>query len=146
MKEPKLNDYVRYKKMWQKKNVEIGKVVEICPSDKMVKYYAFVLDNKEVITEKNIIDSSKDIIDLVRIGDYVNGLKVVGYNEREKAFICECEGMECGFGWIGTNTEIKSVLTKEQFETMEYKIGRKKTTIRYKDAISWEEYDNAKVE
>lgn len=65
---------------------------------------------------------SYDILDLIEVGDYVNGVLVVGkeidnFNE---------EYLQCGVGDYVLCTyytnEIKSVVTKEQFEYMEYKI------------------------
>ena len=63
--------------------------------------------------------SSKNIIDLIEVGDYVNGLKVEGVNNEIK-----------GFGTIIFSKDssimedyIYSIVTKEQFESMEYKIN-----------------------
>lgn len=69
--------------------------------------------------EKYIIKSSPNIIDLIEDGDYVNGLKVQGVNNEIK-----------GFGTIIFSKDssimedyIYSIVTKEQFSCMEYKIG-----------------------
>ena len=64
--------------------------------------------------EKCIIKSSPNIIDLIEVGDYVNGNKVIDINGiiyvKDVGFIEEIE--------------IKSIVTKEQFESMEYKVGK----------------------
>ena len=67
-----------------------------------------------------IIKSSPNIIDLIEVGDYVNGHKVVLVDDC-KGYMREiyCEDDE-DFGiW---EEMITSVVTKEQFEAMEYKI------------------------
>ena len=64
------------------------------------------------IWKDEIIKHSKKLIDLIQVGDYVNGEKVVNPN---------------GLRWLYKNTgdevkEIKSILTHEQFKAMEYKV------------------------
>lgn len=74
--------------------------------------------------EKYIIKSSPRIIDLIQVGDYVNGCKV-GYIDNLKGcmrqfnYDYENPNDDCGH-W---EEEIQSVVTKEAFESMEYKIG-----------------------
>lgn len=53
-----------------------------------------------------------NIIDLIEVGDYVNGKKV--YKENGKLFI---------ENWWLENVKIKSIVTKEAFESMSYKVG-----------------------
>ena len=64
----------------------------------------------------DVIKSSPNIIDLIEKGDYVNGLKVnkkyedrVVINTRDEIIV-----------WF--EYQIKSIVTKEQFKSMEYKI------------------------
>lgn len=74
-------------------------------------------DNQYTI--QNIVKHSKNIIDLIEVGDYVNGEPV--------------ERIETGLDWgreIATTTQyltneedIETVVTKEQFENIEYKVG-----------------------
>ena len=95
-----------------------------CDNSVMKMYgdeYSAIFSTEEV--EELVIKSSPNIIDLIEVGDYVNGLLVIAYNEKNKCFICECCGMECGENWIYKNDDIKSIVTKEQFESMEYKVG-----------------------
>lgn len=70
-------------------------------------------DNYSFFDDKNIIKSSFNIIDLIEVGDYVNGYEVTSKDQ----FL--------GFGnhdWYMTNDEIKSIVTHEQFSAMEYKV------------------------
>ena len=72
--------------------------------------------------------ASHNIIDLIEVGDYVNGLKVssVGgtyYGRKDKAIYCDyCENKETGKWTMIYDDEIKSIVTKEQFESMSYEV------------------------
>ena len=86
--------------------------------------YEFYTDEK-VIKE---CKASYNIIDLIEVGDYVNGLKVssVGgtyYGRKDKAIYCDyCENKETGKWTMIYDDEIKSIVTKEQFESMKYEV------------------------
>ena len=71
--------------------------------------------------EKYIIKSRPRIIDLIEAGDYVNGyrvLNVLDFNDNSKML-----SLENFYDSKITNEDIKSIVTKEQFSCMEYKIG-----------------------
>ena len=92
--------------------------------------YAHILDiNSEFAKEfdktfsrGNIIKSSPNIIDLIEVGDYVNGSYIYSIVEENKntgqprVLFTEEDGV------LGSG-EIKSIVTKEAFEQMEYRIG-----------------------
>ncbi len=66
----------------------------------------------------DIIKASHNIIDLIEVGDYVNG--------KEVTLITKNNYIELDYGcnMIGChNEDIKTILTKEQFENNCYKIG-----------------------
>ncbi len=68
---------------------------------------------------EDIIKSSPNIIDLIEVKDYVNGFKVISlWKDKGKVIGVAVDGCVIGFD----ECEIKSILTKEQFESMEYKI------------------------
>lgn len=71
--------------------------------------------------EKIIKKSSPNIINLIEVGDYVNGRKVyqVGYNFQDDYVLKMSESNYEDF--IYPN-EIKDIITKEQFKSMEYKV------------------------
>ncbi len=77
--------------------------------------------------QSEIIKSSPNIIDLIEVGDYVNGKKVVDkqyhYTDKDNYDMGEwCifyENVALG----DYQYDIKSIVTKEQFSCMEYKIG-----------------------
>lgn len=62
-------------------------------------------------------------IDLIEVGDYVNGYKVIsiGINDNHKNV--ELYVANQGNDELVLEQDIKSIVTKEQFESMEYKIG-----------------------
>lgn len=66
------------------------------------------------IGDDDLLKASNNIIDLIEVGDYVNGYEVTSKDQ----FL--------GFGnhdWYMLDNEIKSIVTKEQFESMSYKVG-----------------------
>lgn len=62
--------------------------------------------------------SSSNIIDLIEVGDYVNGWKVT---QITNSYVEICWGRDSDEFIKPEN--IKTILTKEQFSQMEYKIG-----------------------
>lgn len=60
---------------------------------------------------------SDNIIDLIEVGDYVNGCRV----HRIANCITIILDNEENISWVNPN-EIKSILTKEQFESMKYSL------------------------
>ena len=71
----------------------------------------------------NDYKTSPKIIELLKVGDYVNGYRVIGFNYSVANTRIRI--------WVDTeneinyifNNEIKSIVTKEQFSQMEYRIG-----------------------
>lgn len=70
---------------------------------------------------EDIIKSSPNIIDLIEVGDYVNGIYVnIIEKEQKRVGYASYYGDE---DIVFCNEDIKSIVTKEQFESMEYKVG-----------------------
>lgn len=80
-----------------------------------------------LIIDYEVIKASYNIIDILEVGDYVNGKKIVDVG-------CLTNGPRKGTKVIDyyitpsavcylENEDIKSIVTKEQFEYMEYRIG-----------------------
>ena len=92
---------------------EIGKITNFdgdmarIDTDKFITYKSF---NNE------ITKASHNIIDLIEVGDYVNGFPVIHK---------ENDVLKCGLLVQFKENEIKSIVTKEQFKSMEYKVGGK---------------------
>lgn len=71
--------------------------------------------------KRHIVKTSHNIIDLIEIGDYVNGRKVIDKWEEPDwyGYFIKLDGEET----IPTIRSIKSIVTKELFEIAEYRIG-----------------------
>ena len=74
--------------------------------------------------EKDVVKHSKNIIDLIEIGDYVNGYRVLEKTKikNNEMQICILKDNNCS-NWRTVNDKtLKSICTKEQFAQAEYKI------------------------
>ena len=73
----------------------------------------FLLGEELTIFNNEIVKTSNNIIDLIEVGEYVNGFPVIHK---------ENDILECGLLVQFKENDIKSILTREQFSAMEYKI------------------------
>jgi hypothetical protein len=81
-------------------------------------------DYEFCIYKEDIEKSSPNIIDLIEVGDYVNGKKVIKvWEEPFGEFAGQIFTILDGEETAPTIREIKSIVTKEQFKIMEYKVG-----------------------
>lgn len=71
-------------------------------------------------TKENVVKASYDIIDLIEVGDYVNGYYV---EDVFKTFVNVAVGSNYFQSPTIYENEIKSIVTKEQFESISYKVG-----------------------
>lgn len=120
--EIKVNDYVRTKEGY------ICKILKLNEPRYDDGYLDFNDIDSPRIYKPNVVKSSPNIIDLIEVGDYVNGQLVKhiayfeGVEEPIKKLIFADE-----YHLIPTEVceknEIKSIVTKEIFEQMEYKIN-----------------------
>lgn len=82
--------------------------------------------NYEFYTDEKIIKeckSSFNIIDLMKVGDYVNGCYIQEIKSlKDNVIICMLDS-DYEFVSTITNKDIKSVVTHEQMEQMAYKVG-----------------------
>lgn len=106
----------------------IGKIVEEYTHQNYKVSYPepqeWVLDTGYVLNEalmynnEDIIKASYNIIDLIEVGDYVNGEKVeeiILDNKMQRIKTTECSTY--------FKEDIYSIVTREQFEQMQYKVG-----------------------
>ena len=99
--ELRVNDYVR---------TEDGKIEK----------YSGTNDSEiENFTLNEIVKSSPNIIDLIEVGDYVNGVEVKDIDDEWVTM----SDTKIPILKSIANGLIKSIVTKEQFSCMEYKIG-----------------------
>ena len=106
----------------------ISKIIEVINDEIMSR---FVNEDRNVyFADDMMCNPSYDIIDLIKVGDYVNGYKVMGFEDKyydyDKDDYIDCKsivlGNEEGMYQI-PKTKIESIVTKEQFEQMSYKVG-----------------------
>ena len=100
------------------KDGKIAKFIKYDEEDKeelVTDYYEY-----STIWIKDVIEASHNIIDLIEVGDYVNGCKVIKNTLKDSGNIVIVQGGNCF-----TNDDIKTVVTKEQFKRMEYRLGDK---------------------
>ena len=119
-------DYVRTKNGNIRKIVELSNTKFIddpdCYVDKVLinieqnKMEDTIYMEKWLFSEE-IVKSSPNIIDLIEVGDYVDRLKVV--EKQENYIVVETFDERI---LIYKNEPIKSIVTKEQFSAMEYKV------------------------
>ena len=105
-----------------------GRIYDCVVGEQMGKpiYYPKTSKTNGYIDWNEVYKKSENIIDILEVGDYVNGEKVtsiippdiLGDEELDHAHISSLNG-EPLYEYI----EIKSIVTKEQFESMSYKVG-----------------------
>ena len=97
-----------------------GKIFDCYVSEQMGKpiYYPKCSKTNGYIDWNEVYKKSENIIDILEVGDYVNGCKV--HN------IANCLTIilnnEENISWINPS-DIKSIVTKEQFSSIEYRLG-----------------------
>ena len=112
----KVGDYVRTKYGYIAKIEKIKDDYIYCDNTLYEEYgdsFNFIINNEENL-KRFICKSSPNIIDLIQVGDYVNGAPVLHKENGE---------LVCGLLLRYKEENIKSIVTKEQFEQMEYRIG-----------------------
>ena len=127
--ELKVGMYVRFDWKKQQLPIIIGKITEV-HYDEDEKYYFYLTDNGLVIGEDNLVkEPSYNIIDLIEVGDYVNNSKVIKieeYNNEKYVYVEEmefCNACNEDENVYYKEEDIKSIVTKEQFSQMEYKVS-----------------------
>ena len=83
-------------------------------------FYIHTDHSGEVIYKTMIVKSSFDIIDILEVGDYVNGYYV---EDVLKTFVNVAVGSNYFQSPTIYEKDIKSIVTKEQFSSMEYRLG-----------------------
>ena len=100
-----VGDYVRTKRGI------IGKIELI---DNQTELEDLYLVKKKWYYKEDITKSSPNIIDLIEVGDYVNGCPVLHKENNE---------LVCGLLLRYKEEDIENIVTKEQFESMKYEVN-----------------------
>ena len=87
----------------------------------LYRTYGDSIDFLEKDNLERIVKASYNIIDILEIGDYVNGSPIclIKTDEKDKIWIYTDSNYKYGY----LENESKSIVTKEQFEQMAYKVG-----------------------
>ena len=91
-------------------------------------FYEFdniIMDESTAVRDELFVDiiekSSPSIIDLIEVGDYVNGFKVEDVYKPEGTYVLWLT-LSCNPIDRWKNEDIKSVITREQMKSLEYKV------------------------
>ena len=105
--------------------IEVGEYIRTCTGE-IYKYeksieYTYKCDN----FYGRIVNHSKNIIDLIEVGDYINGRLVLQVDYKNKN-ICLLIPLtdtlaNTNIMWYGYE-DIKTIVTKEQFKSIEYEV------------------------
>lgn len=109
----------------ERRYLGIGKISYI---DDIRKNFEIVIqtNKEEWLANKEDVIASYNIIDLIEVGDYVNGYKITYIQEKEEPYypkrLLHFEEPQDYVIKVFDNEDIKSIVTKEQFEREAYKI------------------------
>ena len=98
-----VNEYVRFN------NGEIGKVIDIKENPSRIVYSEY----GEIGLISDIVKHSKQLIDLIECGDYVNGELITD------KWVTRISSTKSNF----SEEDIKTILTKESYMANCYKVG-----------------------
>ena len=117
---------------------KIGKVIQICTCEQCEArgYYEPIIEyahgERDYVSVywKDNLKASHNIIDLIEVGDYVNGHQV--YEVDRECCRITLNGGDYGDEFrltylrpaLGKNMGIKSIVTKEQFKSISYEVSK----------------------
>ena len=114
-----VNEYVRTKD---------GKIDKVINSNFYMSIYVeSEITSAKSLNEEKIVKHSKQLIDLIEVGDIVNSCIVVGFGyecvngNKEKSILVEGKYTKVNFALL--NWDIKTILTKEIYMANCYKVG-----------------------
>ena len=104
---------------------QIVKIIGIKENKLDKKAIYFNIYNEDWCNSAAVENFSENIIDLLEVGDYVNGYKVISIDTNAPNNCKECIELDRNnayeYQWISKN-EIETILTKEQYEANCYKL------------------------
>ena len=83
---------------------------------------------KSIVNKENIVKHSKNIIDLIEVGDYVNGHKIIMDLKQSRKHYNTIDCFVTAKGYTFEENEIETILTKEQYMKNCYKIDTNQQT------------------
>lgn len=122
MEEIKVGDFIRNKEGY------IGKIEKIIYDD-LEKQNYYSCEKHNVMASgyiEQIVAHSPNLIDLIQCGDYVNGYKVISIDRNVQDIHTDCIELDLNnnyeYNFI-TIHQIKSIVTKEMYKSVEYIVG-----------------------
>lgn len=122
--EIKVGEYVRIAR-----NQGINRIIEIEENNRYIldediadEYGDLTCFLEKYQLKDEILKHSPNIIDLIEVGDYVNGYKVIGVTLDT---VNKCVDIDCdkpSYESYLFEEQIYSIVTKEQFKNMEYRL------------------------
>lgn len=107
----------------------LGRIVGVRETRNKKPKYLIEWSNGQIYYMVQVDDfkASHKIIDLIQVGDYVNGYKITSIQEINEYYpkrLLYSTDESCDeFILLFNNGEIKSIVTKQQFENIAYKVG-----------------------
>ena len=105
----------------------IGKIISFQRNNNVnIKYK----NDIELVSVGNI-EASHNIIDLIGVGDFVNGMRIVAKDSDNRLYVAEDLGQPYDrefyngcfeYTLLDERYKIKSIVTKEQFDSMKYEV------------------------
>ena len=81
------------------------------------------LEDEYYANKKDIVKASNNIIDLIEAGDYVNGIRVTSVHKTVDDNVLIGLGDTFGFSKFDNDYQIKTIVTSQQFESMQYEVN-----------------------
>lgn len=110
--------YVRYSYYFEQR---IG-VINFIKHSKLIDDNFIGLINYDLVLEGNILKASDNIIDLIKVGDYVNGKEVTEVMRDKEGNVTDIVYTEEVEGQSYSLLPIKNIVTKEQFNYAKYEV------------------------
>ena len=119
--EIEVGEYVRINNDFRLIALGIGEVIRINQDTIYVKMnfelpFAFKIEN--------IAKHSKNLIDLIEVGDYVNGHKIIMDLKQSRKHYDTIDCFVTAKGYTFEENEIETILTKEQYKSNCYTVER----------------------
>ena len=96
--------------------IRIARIVD-CSDDVLIK-----IDNGQCILRDDVIKASHNLIDLIELGDYVNGKKVDKISFIYGEYYIKTKVSNTGnYDYLPEHL-IEDIVTKEQFESIKYEV------------------------
>ena len=119
MEEIKVGEYVKTK---YGHIAEVTNVNDFRPPESKYGVEANYFNDVLFLGDEDIVKHSPNIIDLIEEGDYVNEWYVVCVEKHKNRIIVEVNYGKCRLKELKPK-DIKSIVTKEQFDSIKYIVG-----------------------